>query len=68
MTRDGSTVQQGCRITWTLYSDGIPSDLDTTTYTLNALLLGQGTFELTGDAELPTGATAQASASITIQG
>jgi hypothetical protein len=50
----------------------MPSYLGTTgcsgSHTLNSLLLGAGTFELTGNAELPSGATAQASADLTIQG
>jgi hypothetical protein len=71
VTQNGSIVQQGCLISWTLYSDGIPSYLGTTactgTDTLNVLLLGAGTFELAGDAKLPSGATAQASADLTVQ-
>ena len=59
VTQGGSIVQQGCLISWTLYSDGIPCYLGTTactgTGTLNVQLLGAGTFELAGDAKLHLG-------------
>lgn len=71
VTTADDTVEQGCVIGWTLYSDGASIYLGTTScngdITLDNLYLEAGSFVLVGDAVLPTGSKAEASAGLEVE-